>query len=177
MINIEKQLEKKTLVIDEDAATLEVVFSDRHNRDKNYKVKVLVGQKSLGELMMSANQEIKDFINEYKRFNDEQQENCVEYFELTDKDAFEEIINIPDGIYFKGQYEYSIFENIDDKAGILISQVESEKDFLRNEIKIIENLIKQEKTLIRSIPNRTDVWLNNHKKELEELKEELKKLD
>lgn len=177
MINTEKQLEKKTLVIDEEATVVGMDFYDRHNRDKNYKVKALVSYKSLGELVKTASQEIKDFINEYKRFNEEQKENCIEYFELTNKDDFKKIINISDGIYFSGQYEYSIFEKIDYRAGILISQVESEKDFLRNEIKMLENLINQEKTLIKKIPNRTDVWLNNYKEELAELKEELKKLD
>lgn len=177
MINTDKQLTKKTLVKDKDATVVEIEFFDKYNRDKNYKVKSLIGREPLGELLDSASQEIKDFINEYKRFNDEQQENCVEYVGLLDKDDFEKIINISDGIYFKGQYEYSVFENIDDKAGILIRQIESEKDFLENEIRMVENLIQQEKTLIKSIPNRPDMWLNNYKEELAELKEELKKLD
>lgn len=177
MTNIEKQLEKKTSVMSEDATVIEMDFCDRYNRDKNYKSIALVSYKSLDELIKTANKEIIDFINNHKRFNEEQQENCVEYFEITDKDTFEKIVNTQDGVYFKGQKEYSIFENIDDKAGILISQVESEKDFLRNEIKMLENLINQEKKLIRSIPNRTEVWLKNYKEELEELKEELKKLD
>lgn len=176
-INKDKQINKKTVVFDEDSVIVEMDFHDRHNRDKNYKVKALVSYKSLGELMKTSSQEIKDFINEYKRFNEEQKENCIEYFEITDKDAFEKIVNIQDGVYFKGQKEYSIFENIDDKAGILISKVESEKDFLKKEIKMLDNLIKQEKTLIKSIPGRNDVWLNNYKKELKELKEELQRLD
>lgn len=176
-INKNKTINKKTVVFDEDSVVVEMDFHDRHNRDKNYKVKALVSYKSLGELMKTASQEIKDFINEYKRFNEEQKENCIEYFELTNKNDFKKIINISDGIYFSGQYEYSIFEKIDYRAGILISQVESEKDFLKNEIKMLENLINQEKTLIKSIPNRTDVLLKNYKEELQELKEELKRLD
>lgn len=177
MLNKEKQVEKKTSVMSEDATVIEMDFCDRYNRDKNYKSIALVSYKSLDELIKTANKEIIDFINNHKRFNEEQKENCIEYFELTNKDDFKKIINISDGIYFSGQYEYSIFEKIDYRAGILISQVESEKDFLRNEIKMLENLINQEKTLIKKIPNRTDVWLNNYKEELAELKEELKKLD
>lgn len=176
-INKDKQISKKTVIFDEDSVVVEMDFYDRYNRDKNYKSKALVSYKSLDELVKTANQEIKDFIDNHKRFNDEQQENCVEYFEITDKDTFEKIVNIQDGVYFKGQKEYSIFENIDDKVGILISQVGSEKDFLKNEIRIIENLIEQEKTLIKSIPNRTYVWLKNYQEELQELKEELKRLD
>lgn len=176
-INKDKQISKKTVVLDLDSVVVEMDFYDKYNRDKNYKAKALVSYRSLDELVKTASQEIKDFIDNHKRFNDEQKENCIEYFELTNKDTFEEITNILDGVYFKGQKEYSIFENIDDKAGILISQVSSEKDFLKNEIRIIENLIEQEKTLIKSIPGRNDVWLNNYKKELKELKEELQRLD
>lgn len=177
MINTDKQLTKKTLVKDKDATVVEIEFFDKYNRDKNYKVKALIGREPLGELLDSASQEIKDFINKHKRFSEEQQENCVEYVGLLDKDDFEKIINIPDGIYFKGQYEYSVFENIDAKAGILIRQIESEKDFLENEIRMVENLIQQEKTLIKSIPNRPDVWLKDYQEELKELKEELKRLE
>ena len=176
-INKDKTINKKTVVFDEDSVVVEMDFHDKYNRDKNYKSIALVSYKSLDELIKTANKEIIDFINNHKRFNDEQQENCVEYFELNNKETFEKLLDIEDGIYFGGQKEYLILQDIDDKAGILISKVESEKDFLKNEIRIIENLIEQEKTLIKSIPNRTDVWLKNYKEELEELKEELKRLD
>lgn len=176
-INKDKTINKKTVVFDEDSVVVEMDFHDKYNRDKNYKSIALVSYKSLDELIKTANKEIIDFINNHKRFNDEQQENCIEYFELTNKDDFKKIMNISDGIYFSGQYEYSIFSKIDYRAGILISQVESEKDFLKNEIKMLENLIKQEKALIKNIPNRTDVWLKNYKEELQELKEELKRLN
>lgn len=176
-INKDKQINKNTVVFDEDFVVVEMDFYDKYNRDKNYKSKALVSYKSLDELIETSNQEIKDFINNHKRFNDEQQENCIEYFELNNKETFEKLLDIEDGVYFGGQKEYLILQDIDDKAGILILQTEREKDFLKNEIKMLENLIQQEKTLIKSIPNRPYVWLKNYQEELQGLKEELKRLD
>ena len=177
VINKDKQINKNTIILDLDFVALEMDFYDKYNRDKNYKVQALVSYKPLDKLIKTADEELKDFISRYKRFNEEQKEDCIEYFELVNKDDFEKIISISDGIYFSGQWEYWIFEKIDYKAGILISQVESEKDFLENEIRMIENLIKQEKLLIKSIPKRSDLWFKKYQEELKELKEELKRLD
>ena len=48
--------------------------------------------------------------------------------------------------------------------------------FLEKEIEMYEKLIEQEERLIKTIPNRSDVFLEDNKDTLKELIEELKEL-
>ncbi len=49
-------------------------------------------------------------------------------------------------------------------------------EFLGKEIEMYEKLIEQEERLIKTIPNRSDVFLEDNKNTLRELIEELKEL-
>lgn len=49
-------------------------------------------------------------------------------------------------------------------------------EFLEKEIEMYKKLIEQEERLIKTIPNRSDVFLEDNKDTLRELIEELKEL-